>query len=296
MRKQPERFNFSMIEEAIERLGPKEASTVFNSHFGMINGQDSRLFQYMLGKGVSLLIDDYCIGLVVEGEIHSHINLIERHVKAGAIVSIGPGTIVQPVDISPNLCIKGIALFDGLPFAAGRRPALSNGTVRDFIQEIAPEQQALVESIIDTLWMAARTEPFCREVFDMLTAALIEQYNHIYNIQAQEQTPASHATEVFNRFIQLVNEHAGRQHQLDFYADKLCLSTRYLGTLIRQASGTTAKEWIDRALITEAKVMLKHTDKSAAQIAYQLSFPNPSFFSKYFRRLTGMTPAEYRGK
>lgn len=95
---------------------------------------------------------------------------------------------------------------------------------------------------------------------------------------------------IFDRFIQLVNQHCTEHRQLDYYAQRICLTQRYLGTVIRQTSGVTAKEWIDRALITRIKVELLHTDKSVADIAYDLGFANPAFFSKYFKRLTGLTP------
>ena len=62
---------------------------------------------------------------------------------------------------------------------------------------------------------------------------------------------------------------------------------------MKKVSGKAAKEWIDEAITTRIKVELKHSDKSIAQIAYDLNFPNPSFFSKYFKRMTGMTPHEY---
>ena len=91
-----------------------------------------------------------------------------------------------------------------------------------------------------------------------------------------------------------MNSHVRKEHKLGYYADRMCLTQRYLGSVVREVSGATAKEWIDRALVTEAKVALKHSDKSVAQIAEDLYFPSPSFFSKYFRRLTGLTPAEYR--
>jgi AraC-like DNA-binding protein len=74
----------------------------------------------------------------------------------------------------------------------------------------------------------------------------------------------------------------------------MCLTERYLSTIIRQTSSVTAKDWIDRALITRIKIELRHTDKPAAQIADEMHFANPSFFSKYFRRLTGMTPSDYK--
>ena len=76
----------------------------------------------------------------------------------------------------------------------------------------------------------------------------------------------------------------------------MCLTERYLSTIIRQTSGVTAKEWIDRALITRIKVELMHTNKPIAQIADELHVPNPSFFSKYFKRETGMPPGEYRDR
>jgi len=67
-----------------------------------------------------------------------------------------------------------------------------------------------------------------------------------------------------------------------------------LGTLIREASGTTAKEWIERSVIAEAKVRLKNSDMLTYQISDELNFPNVSFFCKFFKRLTGMTPLEYQ--
>ncbi len=74
----------------------------------------------------------------------------------------------------------------------------------------------------------------------------------------------------------------------------LCITSHYLGTVVKQQSGVTAKAWIDKALVTKAKMMLKSTDLQAAQIASQLGFPNASFFSKFFKRLTGATPQAYR--
>lgn len=85
-----------------------------------------------------------------------------------------------------------------------------------------------------------------------------------------------------------------REHQIAFYADRLCLTERYLGTLVHQVSGVTAQEWIDRAIIMEIKVKLRHTNLSLKQISDDLNFPNPSIFSKYFKRLTSMTPLEYK--
>ena len=67
-----------------------------------------------------------------------------------------------------------------------------------------------------------------------------------------------------------------------------------MSTLVKQVSGKAAKQWIDDAIVARIKVELRHSDKSGAQIADELNFPNPSFFSKYFKRMTGLTPRDYR--
>lgn len=64
--------------------------------------------------------------------------------------------------------------------------------------------------------------------------------------------------------------------------------------MVQASSGVSAKEWIDRAIVAKAKVMLLHSDKQVAQIADELQFANASFFCKYFKRMVHMTPVQYR--
>ena len=222
------------------------------------------------------------------------LNLIERHFTAGTIVFFAPGSIIEPRSISPDAEIIGLGLFGELPFSVGRLPALFNGSVRDFHLMLNEEQLSVVSHIIDALWAAVHTHPFSRETFDALSAALMQYYNHLHNQVEEQSGSPSHDADIFNRFIELVNTHARREHKLCYYATRMCLTQRYLGSVVRKVSGFTAKEWIDRALVTEAKVMLVHSDKPVAQIAEELLFPSATFFSKYFRRLTGQTPADYR--
>ena len=79
-----------------------------------------------------------------------------------------------------------------------------------------------------------------------------------------------------------------------FYADKLCLTPKYLSKLIKQASGRSAPDWIDEFVILEAKNLLKYTDLAIKEIVYKLHFPNQSVFFKFFKAHTGLTPSDYR--
>ena len=133
------------------------------------------------------------------------------------------------------------------------------------------------------------------QVVYALIKTILEDYDDLF----VKQCSVSNVTKtrdrmLFERFIHLVNLHGKHEHQLAFYADKLCLTERYLGTIVRNVSGLTAKKWIDRSVISAAQVMLKYSDLSINEIAMQLSFPNPSFFNKYFKRLQGCTPLAFR--
>lgn len=79
-----------------------------------------------------------------------------------------------------------------------------------------------------------------------------------------------------------------------FYARQLCIASHCLSPLIRQSSGDAPSTWIIKAVISEAKVLLKQSDKTVLQISEELGFPNSPFFCRYFKRETGMTPSEYR--
>lgn len=99
---------------------------------------------------------------------------------------------------------------------------------------------------------------------------------------------------VFNDFIKEVNLFNGTEHSLSFFADRLNLTPNYLSARVKEYSGRTAMEWIEDSVILEAKTMLKHTDLSIQEIAYKLNFPTQTFFGKYFKRITGMSPKQYK--
>ena len=99
---------------------------------------------------------------------------------------------------------------------------------------------------------------------------------------------------LFEQFIGLVAKYHDRYRNVGFYADKLCLTPKYLSKLIKNATGKSAPEWIDAYVILEAKNMLKYSNDTIKEIVYKLNFPNQSVFYKFFKARTGMTPSEYR--
>lgn len=100
--------------------------------------------------------------------------------------------------------------------------------------------------------------------------------------------------EYYNRFMSLLKQYFKNERSLDFYSEKLFITPKYMTTLIKKASGKSAMEWINDCVIMEAKNLLKYSDMSIQEISEYLNFSNQSFFSQYFKRISGRTPSEYR--
>jgi AraC family transcriptional activator of pobA len=98
---------------------------------------------------------------------------------------------------------------------------------------------------------------------------------------------------LYHRFLSMVHDHSIMQHDVQFYANSLCISTRYLNE-ITNCFGKSPKQLIDEQLIAEIKVLLRYTDLSITQIAEQLKFPDQSYLSRYFKKHTGDSPSNYR--
>jgi AraC-like DNA-binding protein len=297
MNKQPKLMDMSRMRDIFkDSFSQIRKNVFFSNELAMIHG-DPLVFRLIVQQHPPFVINDYRLGMVTRGEGHVNFNLVDRHLSAGTLIYLGPGTIINPISFSDDLEIYGIGLFADfpMPFAPGQSPAAFNGQVRDFQLPVSEEDLQTARNILDALWQLVHQKNYHRPTASSLVAALMHHYDHLFHQQADRMAAIrSREQTVFDRFIQLVNQHCREHHQISYYADRMCITERYLGTVIRQTSGTTAKDWIDRALITQAKVLLRHTNHSVLQISEELSFPNPSFFSKYFKRLTNMTPLEYR--
>lgn len=107
-----------------------------------------------------------------------------------------------------------------------------------------------------------------------------------YDYSASEQ--------LFRRFSKLLAEESPRRQEVGYYADRLCVTRKYLSSVCKQESGKTASALINGITINYIKQTLLSTDKTIKEIAFETGFNNLSFFGKYVRRELGLSPREYR--
>lgn len=131
-------------------------------------------------------------------------------------------------------------------------------------------------------------------VRSIIKAILLEMLSNMESDQCQSVEGESKIQFQFNRFLQMLSNEDIKHRPIDFYADKLCLSAKYLSVICTKVSGKSARQWIDEYTVEDIRYHLFNTDYSIKEIAYRLGFENLSFFGKYVKRHFGKSPSELR--
>lgn len=131
-------------------------------------------------------------------------------------------------------------------------------------------------------------------VRSIIKAILLEMLSNMESDQCQSVEGESKIQFQFNRFLQTLSNEDIKHRSIDFYADKLCLSAKYLSVICTKVSGKSARQWIDEYTVEDIRYHLFNTDYSIKEIAYRLGFENLSFFGKYVKRHFGKSPSELR--
>ncbi len=296
-KEQLKRITFSRFRKMIEEKAGHSDSGPFagSGFFVTLNAVHGikRIFKC----GIPLRFEDMRMGYIKSGEADLILNLIPCHVKKGMLIYISSESIMQVDHYSDDFNLEGFTLPNDMLNVSlhGDVPSLMTFDMYDVRLMPSEEEITIFKNLLAMLWSVATLLNSDQELAGDLVSALVHYYNYLFfKYNKSEDRRRSRERDIFNKFIYLVNRSHGIERQLDYYADKMFLSQRYLGSIIKKVSGVTAKEWIDRAAITEIKVLLKHSDKQITQIADQLHFSNDSFFSRFFKRLTGTTPKKYR--
>lgn len=251
-------------------------------------------------------IDAFIIGVGTEGETSVSFNLHEFRLKKDSMFIFTPKNILQVnsqqyfkadvIAISPDFMRRiNIDIKNMMPLCL---KFVENPTLA-----LTPEESRSMRGMIAQIERETRGPEthFSFDIVSGLIAATIYKVGDImyhYLAEHPEGQNNSHnrAEEYFKQFTHLLGEHFREERSVGFYARQLCITPKYLTTLIKRISGQSVSEWIDNYVILEAKTLLKYSTMSIQEIAYYLNFPNQSFFGSYFKRNTGMSPSQYKAQ
>lgn len=246
----------------------------------------------------------YCI----RGSVRISVNLNEYDISDNHLIITTPGKILKVTDVpeqdTSNLRYLLIAMSSD--FASGLRldlkSLLNDGValMETPVLRLEEDKIKLMSQYLSLMAEVIRMKgEYQEDALRSLVASMLcvvagvwsERLEEVRNTTSQT---TSRSRMIFDQFIKLVSEYHTKYRNVGFYADKLCLTPKYLSKLIKTASGRSAPEWIDAYVILEAKNLLKYSDITIKEIVYRLNFPNQSVFYKFFKARTGMTPSDYR--
>lgn len=224
--------------------------------------------------------------IVTGGSARLEINLEAYSLEKGDIILAMPDTIIEIKSTSDDFNIMGMMFREDVPV-----PRMAH------VKPSAGELE-LMKRMIRMTWDIAHIEPFRRETVRNMTTAMVSNI-----LEMQEKTDTglhsehlSRQEQLFRRFKKLVSRHCIKERSIAFYADSLYISPHYLSGIVSKVSGKPVMYWINHAVILQAKIMLKENNAMIYEVADRLNFPNQSFFGRFFKRETGMTPGEYQSK
>lgn len=289
------RLTLSSLRELAGKFDDERIRSYVTNNLAMARLWSNELARHFLSQ--PFMMDEIRILVLQKGYVNVSVNMVSHRIEAGTMVFVGRYVVTEITDVSDDIQAFVLSMSDELlRLALGNAiPKAFDGRLQNFILPLTPSEIEYLDGMHLIIYNSLKHQASSSQVVLQLVGAMMTHISYLWEkSEAMQENTKSREQQLFTGFIRLVAQYAAERHGLDFYASHLCVTPRYMSTIVRYVSGKSAKHWIDEATINAIKVQLRYTDKQVAEIAYDMNFPNASFFCKYFKRLTGMTPMDYR--
>ena len=218
----------------------------------------------------------------------------------GNVITCIPGQIVLLESVTPDfdadvMILSRHFMESLLVYLKGNIP-LRFGMMRQVIFKNNEQEMQMQDVFVKTVKHVLKQtdNPFRLQMLQHVIMAIFYASDKPQSISNKSDVIRTNADLLTKQFLELVKENFRKERQLKFYADELCITPRYLSRVVKECSGSSAADWIERYVVLEARALLKSTSMNIQQISDSLNFPSQTFFGKYFKRRVGMSPKEYR--
>ena len=292
------RIGFNVIRDNIENNSLEDNFLIFDNF-----SKEHKVLELMAVNDYPIRLNSITIiGFCIEGYIRFNLGLKNITLSKNQLCVILPDRIIQTTEVSPD-CMVG--------FIVVRRNFFDSQS--HLIETITLHHSLMEQSHFD---LSEKEMQEYLLIFNMMKAKIADRDNtyriqiiqnyvqitfyNIYNylIVSQNNTPEKTAmnnnTAIYDKFIKSIELHYRKEHSVKFYADQLCLTPKYLSSVIYETSGKHASDLIHEYILLEARALLKSTNMSLKNISDVLCFCTPSHFGRFFRRYTGYTPSAYQ--
>jgi AraC family transcriptional activator of pobA len=241
--------------------------------------------------------------LIIKGEITFSLNLEEYTAKQNSLVIVAPNAIKKVYVVSEDSIVSGVNFTIDFLTAIGM-PKNAVELFDYFSSQFSPhwnldkKDASAVQLFIKQL--NNRVVFLNEHVYgkELLYHTFYIFLYEVYGLSSKYAAPFQHHVtrkeNLVKDFTQLVQKQFRSQRKVNIYAEQLNITSKYLTETVKEITGKTAGEIIDDFVVLEAKLLLDYPTLSIAEISDELHFSDQSFFGKFFKRHTGLSPKEYR--
>ena len=303
--KEMENYSETLITPSkIKQMVPSGISLGIGDDFFISRLQERPQYTYLQ---YPFRVDCYLAAYCVEGSVDCSVNLTDYHLTTGTLLLITPGNIIriiQPDELDQNLRVTLICVSASYISNIGINPSKvlveAVEVLRDPCIHLSDDEAGMLHKYVNLALDITKTNSqFVKESIGGLVSSVFYQFaGFLANSKRREDMEKPVRTtrqrQMLEQFMKLaINDHA-REHLVGYYADKMCVTPKYLSKIVKETSGRSVPDWLSELLILDAKNMLRHTDMTIKEISARLNFPSQSFFFRFFKNHTGKTPTQYR--
>lgn len=241
----------------------------------------------------------YCLKGTADVDIHGN----KHQFTAGELIVILPGQLVSTTNLSPDFTVSYFILThtlynDILCGICRFSPHFFFYMRNHFHYKLTDTENENFTSyfrMIEKRMHSSRYFYKRESIIHLLRTFYLDLYNTYkncaWNINSIQDT---HRRGLADKFFTLIMEHYKENRDVAFYANKLCITPKYLSAVIKKTSNKSAKDWILEYVILEIKGLLRHSNLNFQEIAIKTNFSNQSSLGRFFRKHTGVSLSEYR--
>ncbi len=259
-----------------------------------------------IAEGDTIIVPFPLLILCTQGTAKIVYNLEPYTITKDTAFCMFPNTTLKAISVSDDIKCKTLA-FDKeavIDATTGFNIEYFGSVFANPLKQMKNEQDKLIlNNLLEVLSTYShldkrfeRNNDFVHGIIRNIIIALAEMYKIDNDKRHIGYSTFTTTDNYFREFMQLLSQYSKTQHNVAFYADKLCITPKYLNEICRKKTQKTAKEVITRSVIAQIKNALIISGTSVQRIAYDFNFCDQSSFGKYFKKAVGLAPMAFRNK
>ncbi len=249
-------------------------------------------------------VDGIAIFICIRGSVKCTVNLKEYKITAGMMfVNFGSSIIcvTEAEDFVAFAALVSYDCIDNIHLDFNKRISFYMGIKNNAVANLPMSELGVFQQIIALLKKniedkeRPETEDIINNLIQLLGLTAISAMG-AYGVPSDDVNMPKdvRAEQIFEHFMIMLAQTRGLERGVNYYAKALKLTPNYLSSVVKNFSGRSAADWITDFTVNEAKVLMRFSDLSVADVSEKMGFPSQSAFGKYFKQYVGVSPKQYR--